>query len=130
MTLGSLAKKVKNESPRLFRDDGEASASPLSKLFKQNRNEMLSFPVIKFWEKILANIDIANSKNDSSFVQFFKYKAPLKENVLVKSIQLSDSAEILVTVNLKKKNSQDRNTSRVSHDESSMNMCFVRVISL
>lgn len=102
--------------------------SELYKLIKQYKNELQSFPVMKFWEEAFNNLEIANSKNSTSFARFVSVQVPLKENILIKSIQLSESAEILITVNLKKKDLQDRNTSRISHDESSMNIDYHKVI--
>jgi hypothetical protein len=98
----------------------ETSLSELYKLLRQYRFEMIAFPVFKFWEEVLSYFEIANTKADISFVQLNNKRLPLKENILVKSIQLSESAEILINVYLKKKDQNDRNTSKISHDDSSI----------
>lgn len=119
MTIGALVKRIKSEFPHFFRDEAEVSVTELYKLIKQFKNELHAFPIMKFWEEAFNSFEISNSKNDISFVRFINLQTQLKENILIKSIQLSESAEILITVNLKKKDLHDRNTSKISHDESS-----------
>lgn len=71
-------------------------------LCKAQQYEVFNFVPLKFWEQAIMSTDILTTKDTrSTILQAFGQRLHMKENFLMKNIQLSDNAEILFSVVMK-----------------------------
>lgn len=98
-------------------NDNEQSTTDLLELCKRNKDAVFSYPVFKFWEEALKRLIIGVRDDDTTFIQIFGVTVVTKENILTKSMQLSENSEILIVVNLKNKESKSKDTKKSNLDE-------------
>ena len=93
----------------------------LYKLYKNHKQNMVSFVSFKFWEDCLKTMEISTSKEvKTTYVQIFGQKLGLKENILLKNIQLSDRSELSIAVCFRNKELKDQMKVDKSNEETSV----------
>ena len=72
-------------------------------MYKNHKQDLISFVIYRFWEHSLKKLDIYTREKNGTAGSLFSQKSYLNENVLLKNLQLTDKSEILISVCFKNK---------------------------